>query len=135
MTDRDINGNAARSQYRKARRLADEFGLTPEALETIAQGVREFDEQGTVEQRTARALEKIAQHTTPERDKENGWAWEDRRLRRREVYAQELLAVAMFAEDINDEHLVAIRGTHAFQRLIERLTAEPTVGDSATPSS
>ena len=55
-------------------------------------------------------------------DRERTWAFEERRLRRRQVYAQELMAIALLAPDIESEEVVAIRATAAYRRLIERLT-------------
>jgi hypothetical protein len=135
MTERDITGDAKGSAYKRAQRVAKNLDLTDEDMRIIAEGVREFDAQRAVEHRTAQALEKIASNTVPDREKENSWAWEERRLRRREVYAQELMAVAILADDVHDEALDKIRETQAYQRLVERLTREPnaSVPDSATP--
>lgn len=121
MTERDITGDA-KSAYRKAQAIAKERGLLDSDLRTIADGVREFDAQRSVEVRTQVALEKIASNTAPERDPNaESRGWEERRLRRREVYAQELLAVAYMADDVNDPDLTAIRGSVSFRRLVDRL--------------
>ncbi len=122
MTERNINGDAVKSAYKRARKLAGDLGLDDQALETIAEGVREFDAQRSVEQRLASALEKVAANTAPESNKGDSWLWEERRLRRREVYAQELMAVAILADDVHDEALEKIRETQMYQRLVERLT-------------
>lgn len=133
MTDRDINGDAVRSSYARARKLADSLGISNEAMETIAEGVREFDEQRTPEQRTVAALERLARNTAPERG--DSQEWEERRLRRREVYAQELMAVAVI---LDDDALAEVRQAPAFLRLVARLkgesgTAVGPVGGSAAP--
>ena len=123
MTDRDITGDAkGASAYRKAQAIAKERGLLDSDLRVIADGVREFDVQRSVEQRTAAALEKLAAYLAPAQSgKGENYAYEERRLRRREVYAQELLAVAFLADDVHDEHLEAIRQTPRFLALVERL--------------
>jgi hypothetical protein len=118
VTERDITGNASGSAYRRAQKIAENAELTSAELRTIAEGVREFDAQRTPEQRTAAALERIASKVGPEKNSE---AYEQARLRRREVYAQELLAVAMLAEDVHDEHLVQIRQSNAYKNLVSRL--------------
>lgn len=138
MTDRDINGDAVRSSYARARKLADSLGISNEAMETIAEGVREFDEQRTPEQRTVAALERLARNTAPERGDSGSREWEERRLRRREVYAQELMAVAVILDD--QEALAEVQQSPAFKRLVARLKGDPgatvgPVGDSATPSA
>lgn len=135
MTDRDINGDAVRSSYARARKLADSLGISNEAMETIAEGVREFDEQRTPEQRTVAALERLARNTAPERGDSGSREWEERRLRRREVYAQELMAVAVI---LDDDALAEVRQAPAFLRLVARLkgesgTAVGPVGGSAAP--
>lgn len=125
MTNRDINGDAVRSKYRKAQKKIAELGLTPEVVEMLAEGVREFDAERDPEARQVKALERIATNTAPPRERQDSWAWEEQRLRRREVYAQELMAVAVMQDDIHDDDLVAIRQSPAFQRLVERLKGEP----------
>lgn len=62
---------------------------------------------------------------TPEGDvdRERTWAFEERRLRRRQVYAQELMALAMLADDVEAEELVKVRRTAAYKLLVERLTS------------
>lgn len=130
MTDRDISGNAVRSRYAKARKAAAEAGLTPEVLETLAEGVREFDAQKTHEHRTTSALETIAKNTAPPREREGGWEWEERRLRKREVYAAELLAVATIG---SDEEVDAVGKTQGFKRLVARLLGEGVTLTDAAP--
>lgn len=65
-------------------------------------------------------------------DREKTWSFEERRLRRREVYAQELMAVAVIVEDVD---LDVVRQSPAFQRLVARLKGEPNASapDSAAP--
>jgi len=96
-------------------RIADRAELTGAELATIAEGVREFDSWKSPEHRAAVALEKIASKVGPEKDSA---AYEAARLRRREVYALELLAAALIADD---EGLEAIRESTAFRRLTVRL--------------
>lgn len=55
-------------------------------------------------------------------DREKTWAFEERRLRRRQVYAQELIALALMSDDVHASELIAVRETAAFQRLVQRLT-------------
>ena len=136
MTDRDITGDAKpnMSAYRKAQAIAKEYRLADDELRAIADGVREFDAQRSTEQRTAAALEKLAVYLAPTQSgKGENYAFEERRLRRREVYAQELLAVAYLADDVNDPNLEAIRQSFAFQRLVERLKGT-AIGPDATPA-
>lgn len=124
---REITGDAARSKYRRAQKVASELGLTDEVLATLAEGVREFDQEQGSESRTVKALERIAQNTVSGREKDGHWAWESQRLRRREVVAQELLAVAML---VSDAELAALKSGPAYKRIMERLT-DSTPG--ATP--
>lgn len=129
MTERNLAGDAVRSSFRRAQKLAGDKGLTAEEMDVIAAGVREFDEQRSTDHRTVHALEKIAANTKPPKSDGDPWSYEERRLRRREVYAQELLAVAMLADDVADENLVAIRSSERFKALIDRLkTGRPTDG-------
>lgn len=121
MTERDITGDATRSQYRKAMKIADRAELTDEELRVIADGVREFDAQRSPELRTVAALETLAKNTTPDRDRENSWAWEDRRLRKREVAAKELSALALLADD---EDVEKIKAGALYRRLFERVTSQ-----------
>lgn len=130
MTQRRVDGDATRSKYRRAQNKITELGLTPEVVDILAEGVREFDEQRTAEQRTVSALEKIAGNTTPERDIQNSREWEERRLRRREVYAQELLAVSVFYDGMEEEDVAAIAASAPFKRLVERLKGD---GDVTAP--
>src|SRR3954470_2885175 len=136
MTERNVAGDAVRSKYRKAQKLAEEKGLSPAELESLAEGVREFDAKRTVEERTAVALEKLSAALTSQHSGGDGTSghaeFEARRLRRREVYAQELMAVAVMADDVADEELVAIRETVPFKRLLARLKGTET-GVDATP--
>jgi uncharacterized membrane protein YccC len=136
VTDRDITGDVKpnMSAYRKAQAIAKERGLLDADLRAIADGVREFDAQRSLEQRSLAALEKIASNTAPDRDPNaDSRGWEERRLRRREVYAQELLAVAYLADDVNAPELEAIRATAQYQRLVDRLTGRdgPGHGDGS----
>lgn len=55
----------------------------------------------------------------------NGWSGEVE-LRRREVYAKELVAVAIMCDDIHDEVLERIRESPQFKALTSRL-----LGDAA----
>lgn len=132
MTDRNVAGDATRSKHKAAQRKATELGLTPEDLELLADGVREFDAFRAADVRQAKALEKIAANTAPERDAEHSWKWEERRLRRREVYAQELAAFAMTCEDFQEPDMLAIRQSAAYRRLVDRLKGEP---GASTPNS
>jgi hypothetical protein len=54
-------------------------------------------------------------------DREKTWAFEERRLRRREVYAQELMALAIFEDDPLSEVTAAIRQSAAYKALAARL--------------
>ena len=54
-------------------------------------------------------------------DRERTWKFEERRLRRRQVYALELLAFARFCGPETGEWQ-AVRNTAAFQALTKRLT-------------
>jgi hypothetical protein len=121
MTERNITGDASRSKYKAAKKLADELGVTDQALEKIAEGVREFDAQRSVEQRTAAAVEKIAANTTPPGSSGNNWPWEEQRLRRREVQALELLAVLPVA---TDEEVAKIQAGAVYRRIIARLSTD-----------
>lgn len=136
MTDRDITGDVKpnMSAYRKAQAIAKEHRLADDELRAIADGVREFDAQRSPEVRSLAALEKIATALGPgQSGKGESWEYEERRLRRREVYAQELLAVAYLADDVNDPNLEVIRQSFAFQRLVERLKGT-AIGPDATPA-
>lgn len=134
MTDRDITGDVPRSAYRQAQAVARAANLPDDALRVIADGVREFDSQRSVEARTLAALEKIASALSPTSSgKGENHEYEERRLRRREVYAQELLAVAYLADDVNDPNLEAIRESAAFQRLVDRLKGT-AIGPDAIPA-
>lgn len=132
MTERNVSGDAVRSRFKAAQKRAAELELSAEDMDLIADGAREFDAQRAPDARAAKALEKIALNTQPERNRENSWEWEERRLRKREVYAQELLAVATIG---SDEEIDAVGKSPAFKRLVERLKGEPnaSVPDSATP--
>lgn len=120
MTERNVTGDAARSKYRRAQKVAAELGLTDEVMATLAEGVREFDQEQGPESRTVKALERIAQNTVSGREKDGHWAWESQRLRRREVAAQELLAVAMASS--SDAELIALKNGPVYKRIVERLT-------------
>lgn len=124
MTERDINGDAVRGKFRQARKTAAELGLTPEVMETLAEGVREFDAERNPVTRQTKALEKIALHLTPPRTSGDNWPWEEQRLRRREVQALELLAVLPVA---TDEEVARIQEGSIYKRIIERLA----LGDAA----
>lgn len=130
MTERDITGDAKRSAYRKTQAIAKERGLLDSDLRTIADGVREFDAQRSPEARTLAALEKLAANTTPEGGS-NAAAreFEERRLRRREVLAQELAALALLADD---EDAVKIKQGFIYRRLFARFSAPdaPIVADT-----
>jgi hypothetical protein len=125
MTERDITGDARGSAYRKAQKIAEANALTDAEMREIAAGVREFDAARTPEQRSAAALEKIASKVGPEKNSE---AYEAARLRRREVYAKELVAVALMADDLESEDMVAIRQTNAYKRLVARLAGRDAPG-------
>lgn len=136
MTERNVSGNAVRSRHAQARKVAAEKGLSPEVMEILAEGVREFDAQRSTEQRSAAALEALAAFFTSAHRGGDGlerWEWEEKRLRRREVYALELAAVAFMSDDVGDDALVAIRKTAAFKRLMTRLSsANPDVDSVVT---
>lgn len=125
MTDRDISGDATRSRFKAAQKLAGDLGLSPAAMDTIAEGVREFDALRAPEVRAAKALERIADKVGPEKHSAD---YEAARLRRREVYAQELMAVALYEDDPESEAMVGIRGSAAYKRLVARLAGQDAPG-------
>jgi hypothetical protein len=132
VTERNINGDVPRSKFQRARKILDGHGVSGEDINLIADGVREFDAQQSAEQRSLAALEKIASALAPANSgKGENWEWEERRLRRREVYAQELLAVAYLADDVADPNLEAIRQSPGFQRLVDRLKG-PGIPDASS---
>jgi hypothetical protein len=135
MTERNVSGDVARSKFKAAQKLAGELGLTADQMDAIADGVREFDAQGATDVRQARALERIERHLSPRRGGEDGWEFEERRLRRREVYAAELMAVALFEDDPSAEAMSGVRGSDAYKRLVSRLTRTPgsTLSVDAAP--
>lgn len=63
-------------------------------------------------------------------DREKTWAFEERRLRRREVYAQELMAVAIMSDGFPGADLTGIRESAAYKTLVARLGPR-----DATPSA
>lgn len=63
-------------------------------------------------------MSKIVRQDNGDVDRERTWKFEERRLRRRQVYAQELLALAYF---IDTEGREAVRQTAAFKALAERM--------------
>lgn len=69
-------------------------------------------------------MSKIVRQDNGDVDRERTWTFEERRLRRREVYAQELIAAAYFLEPEGAE-VNAIRQSVAFKRLYERLSGGP----------
>jgi hypothetical protein len=121
VTERNINGDVGRSRYRAAQKKAAELGLTPEVMEILAEGVREFDNERTAEARQTKALEKIASNTAPPRSDGDPWYWKERRLREREVAALELLAVLPVA---TDEEVAAIQAGSVYRRIVERLSQD-----------
>lgn len=125
MTERSVSGDAVRSKYKAAQKLADELSLTPEAMDAIADGAREFDAFQSPDARQARALEKIAAHFLSQHAGGDGsrdhWKWEQQRLRRREVAALELLAVVPVA---TDEELEKIQAGAVYRKIIERLSSD-----------
>lgn len=122
MTERSVSGDAVRTKYAEARKKIEDLGLTPDVVDILAEGVREFDEQRSPQQRTVAALEKLVLNTTPERgSSQSSWAWEDRRLRRREIAALELLAVVPVA---TDEELRAIQAGAIYKKIIDRLSSD-----------
>ncbi len=129
MTDRDITGDAKAnmSAYRKAQAIAKERGLLDSDLRAIADGVREFDAQRSTEVRSTAALEKIAENTTPPRSSGDPWVYEQRRLRRREVAAQELAALAAL---VDEEELEQIRAGATYRRMFERVIRTEVTPDS-----
>lgn len=131
MTEREITGDA-RSSYKKATLIAKDRNLTDAEMIDIADGVREFDAQRRPDSRLASALEKIAEVVTSQHKggegTTSGHEFEERRLRRREVYAWELMAVAMMTEEIGDESLAAIQRSDNFKRLVTRLTTQAQTG-------
>lgn len=64
---------------------------------------------------------KYIRDETGDVDRERTWKFEERRLRRRQVYAQELMAAAYFLEPEGEE-IEAIRNTAAFKALTKRLS-------------
>lgn len=121
VTERNLTGDASRSKYRRAQKVAAELGLTDEVLATLAEGVREFDQEQSSALRQTKALERIAQNTVQAREKDGHWAWETQRLRRREVVAQEFLALAMVADDAD---LTKLRQSPAYKKIFDRLTSD-----------
>jgi hypothetical protein len=121
VTKREVTGDAARSKYRAAKKVADELGLTDEVLATLAEGVREFDAEQSAEARRTRALERIASSIEPSKSSGDAWRYEEQRLRRREVYAQELTAISMLADQASIDKIVS---TSRFRALLDRLGSD-----------
>lgn len=129
MTEREITGDAVRSKYKRAQKVASELGLSDEVLTALAEGVREFDASRSDGYRQTQALEKIAVALSPAQSgKGESWAFEERRLRRREVAAQELASLALLADD---EDVVKIKAGKLYQRLFERATSTVGPGDGS----
>lgn len=122
MTERAVTGNVPASKYRRAQKLADQLGLTDDDMTTLAAGVREFDATQADGHRQTRALEKIANNTTPV-SPDASHEFEERRLRRREVTALELMALATLAAD-NPVDVEKIKAGATYQRLFARYNSQ-----------
>jgi hypothetical protein len=119
MTDRDITGDIKRIGLN---RLPALLGISNDSLQELADRVRQFDKAQSDETRQRKALEdltkKFGQSILVENQNEK---YQRRDLRKREVEALELMAVA---QAYPHEEL---RQTHRFERLIARLGASQGV--------
>lgn len=117
MTDRDITGEIRRSSLN---RLPALLGINGDSLKEFAERVRQFDKSQSDDTRQRKALEKVAQLFGQSILIESG---SDKRiredLRRREVEALELMAVA---QAYPHEEL---RSTQRFEALYRRLGLRP----------
>lgn len=113
MTERDITGEIKRIGLN---RLPALLGIDSDSLKEIADRVRQFDKAQSDATRQRKALEKVAllvgQSTLIE---SNGEKFDRQNLRKREIEALELTAVA---EAYPHEEL---RQTRCFERLLARL--------------
>lgn len=113
MTDRDITGQIKRSSLN---RLPALLGIDTQSLTELADRVRQFDRAQSDETRQRKALEKVAQlfgqsiliETPSEKHAKDN-------LRRREVEALELMAVAQAHE--HEE----LRATGRYQALLRNM--------------
>lgn len=117
MTERAVTGDVPVSRYRRSQKLAAQLGLTDADLTVLADGVREFDTTQSPEHRQTRALEKIAQNVGDERDPAR--EYEARKMRRREIAAAELAAIALLADD---EDVEKIKAGQTYKLMFARVT-------------
>lgn len=128
MVQRDITGDVARrSKYAEAKAIADEKGLTDGELNALADGVREFDQVQSQDEREVRALEDIAEslRAIDPNAGADSHAWRARQLLERRTRALELLAVGPIA---TEEDLTKIINGQTYKSIVRRL-AQSFIGD------